>query len=315
MRKLASILSWEAEETEFNKIFILGAGAIGSVYGAFLSEKNNVVLVGNKNHVRVIREKGLQMVGEVNKNFKVKAETRISEIPTKALVVLTTKAYDSERAVESIKGLLKEDTVILVLQNGLGNEKIVKKIVGEKVKVFRGITSMAAEFLEFGKVRFWNGETILEKSLVTRKIAEIFNESGLKTFLAEDIRKEVWKKLVLNCVVNPLTAIFGVRNCEICGEELKWIRHEIIKECMEVGKAEKIEFEPNFEEEIERKIGKYTNFSSMYQDILKGKKTEIDFLNGKIVELGRFHGIKTPVNETIFHLIKFLEVRKCGLMN
>lgn len=298
---------------EFNQIFILGAGAIGSIYGAFLSEKNDVVLVGNKNHVKAIREKGLQIIGEVSKNFKVRAETNISEIPTKALIILTTKAYDSERAVESIKGLLRDDTVILILQNGLGNEEIVKRVVGEKAKVYRGITGMAAELLEYGKVRFWNGETILEKSSTTREIAKIFNESGLRTILAEDIRKEVWRKLVLNCVINPLTAIFGVRNCEICKEELKWVRRGIIKECMEVGRAEKIEFEPNFEEEIERKIRKYTNFSSMYQDISKGKKTEIEFLNGKIVELGRSHGIETPVNETIFHLIKFLEVKKCGL--
>jgi 2-dehydropantoate 2-reductase len=148
---------------------------------------------------------------------------------------------------------------------------------------------------------------LLEPVQTSERIAQVFNESGLKTRIVKDIREELWKKLIINCVVNPLTAIFRVRNNAIMVDSLRWIRHEIIRECVAVGKAEGIRFQENLEELIEQKIAGYTNYSSMCQDILKGKKTEIDFLNAKIVELGKKHGIPTPVNETLVGLVRFLE--------
>jgi len=93
-------------------------------------------------------------------------------------------------------------------------------------------------------------------------------------------------------------------------DSLKEIRHKIMQECIVVGKAEGIGLESNLEECIERKIVSYTNYSSMCQDLMKRKKTEMNFLNVKIVELGRKHDILTPVNETLVGLIRFLEARR-----
>jgi len=291
----------------FNKIFVLGAGAIGSVYGALLSKRNDVTLIGNKAHADAVKSKGLSIFGDMYETLHLKADTEIREIPEKTLIILTTKAYDSANAIEGIKKLLKKDTVILILQNGIGNEEIIKHTVRGKVKILRAITAMAAEFFEPGKIRFWSGETIIEQNEVAEKITEIFNDCMLKTSLSSDINKETWNKLVVNCVVNPLTALFHVRNCEIVTESLKNVRHEIVRECVEVGKVEGISFPEDLEEKIDKEISNYTNFSSMCQDIMKGKRTEIDFLNGKIVELGRKHHIPTPVNETLVCFIKFLE--------
>jgi len=290
-----------------DRIFVLGAGAIGSVYGAFLSKRNDVTLVGNRAHVEAVNSKGLAISGEINETFYVKADTEIREIPRKTLIVLTTKAYDSANAVEKTRRLLKKDTVILILQNGLGNEEIVRHATGGKARILRAITTMAAEFFEPGKIKFWNRETIVENNEIAEKIARTFNECTLKTRLSNDINKEVWNKLVLNCVANPLSAIFHVRNYEIVTDSLKTVRQKIFRECIEVGKAEGIIFPADFEEKTDKKISKYTNFSSMYQDIVKGKRTEIDFLNGKVVELGKKHQIPTPVNETLVSLIKFVE--------
>jgi 2-dehydropantoate 2-reductase len=291
----------------------LGAGAIGSVFGALLSRKNDVTLIGRESHVKAINSNGLSVSGEVNEIFHVKAEKEIREIPKNTLIILTTKAHETGEAIKGIRKLLKKNTVILILQNGIGNEEIVNKIVGDKAQVLRGVTLMAAEFFEPGKVNFWNGETVIEYDEAAEKIAKVFNECGLKTRLSNEIEKEVWCKLITNCVINPLTAIFRVKNYEVASETLKAIRHEIVRECIQVAKAEGIILSNNLAEEIDRKIAKYTNFSSMCQDILKGEKTEIDFLNGKIVELGRKHGIPTPVNETLVAIIKFLEGKSCGL--
>lgn len=291
----------------FSKIFILGAGAIGSVYGALLSESNDVTLIGNKAHVEAINAKGLSIVGDIEKTFRPKVDTDIRSIPQKALIILTTKAYDSAKAIEGIRKLLKKDTVILILQNGLGNEEIVRCIVGDRVKILRGVTKMASESSKPGKIRFWSGETIIESNEDSTKIVEIFNACGLKASLSEDIDREVWTKLVVNSVVNPLTALFRVRNCAIGGDSLKTVRHGIVRECVEVAKAEGIALPENLAVRIDKRLSSYTNFSSMYQDIVKGKKTEIDFLNGKIVDLGKKHHIQTPINEALVSLIKFLE--------
>jgi len=294
----------------FQKIFVLGAGAIGSTYGALLSQRNNVTLIGRRTHVDAINKNGLTLSGDVTGKFLVKAETAIKEIPSDTLILLTTKAYDVARAVTGIKSMLRDDTVILVLQNGLGIEDIVGKVVEGKAEVVRGLVTLAAEFFELGEISFWQGETFLESTQTSERIAGVFNESGLRSKIANDLQEEIWKKLIVNCVVNPLTAILQVRNSEILVDSLKEIRHKIIKECIAVGKAEGIGFESNLEERIERKIAGYTNYSSMCQDLMKRKKTEIDFLNAKIVELGRKHDIPTSVNETLVGLIRFLEAQQ-----
>ena len=291
----------------FNKIIVLGAGAIGSIYGALLSKKNDVTLIGNKAHVDAVNSKGLSISGDINETFHLKADTEIRGIPENTLIILTTKAYDSAKTIKRIKKLLKKDTVILVLQNGLGNEEVVKRVAGDKAKILRGVTAMAAEFFESGAIGFWSGETIIEQNEDAERIAEIFAKCMLKTRLFNDINIEVWNKLVVNCVVNPLSALFHVRNCELVSGSLKTVRHGIVRECVKVGKAEEITFPEDLEKKVDEKISSYTNFSSMYQDVVKGKKTEIDFLNGKIVELGRKHNILTPVNETLVCLIKFME--------
>ena len=149
----------------------------------------------------------------------------------------------------------------------------------------------------------------MESTQTSERVARVFNVVGLKTMISNEMQEEIWKKLIVNCVLNPLTVILQVRNNEIMIDSLREIRHRIIQECIAVGNAEGVSFESNLEECIERKIARYTNYSSMCQDIMKRKKTEINFLNGKIVELGRKHGIPTPVNDTLVGLIKFLEVQ------
>lgn len=294
----------------FQKIFVLGAGAIGSTYGALLSQRNNVTLIGRKAHVDAIKENGLTLSGDVDGKFFVKAETAINEMPSDTLILLTTKAHDATGAVASIRHLLRKNTVILVLQNGLGIKDNVKKVVEGKAEVVRGLVTLAAEFFEPGKISFWQRETILESTQTSERIAGVFNGSGLKTEISNEMQEEIWKKLIVNCVASPLTAVLQVRNNEIIVDSLKEIRHEIIQECIAVGKAEGISFESNLEECIEHKIASYTNYSSMCQDIMKRKKTEIDFLNAKIVELGRKHDITTPVNEALVSLIRFWESQR-----
>jgi len=294
----------------FQKIFILGAGAIGSSLGALLSQRNEVSLIGRGAHVAAVDKHGLTLSGSSNGKFLVQADTAIKKIPRDTLILLTTKAYDAASSVAGIEPLLRKDTVILVLQNGLGIKGAVEKAARGRAEVVRGLITAGAESFEPGKVSFWQGETILESTEISEKIARTFDQSGLKTKVSHNIREELWKKLVVNCVVNPLTATLRVRNNEIMVDSLRAIRHKLMQECIAVGQAEGVHFELDLEDRIEQRIARYSNYSSMYQDIIKGKRTEIDFLNVKILELGRTHSIETPVNETMVGLIRFLEVQR-----
>ena len=272
-----------------------------------MSKKNDVTLIGNKAHADAVNSNGLTITGDVNETFHLRADTEIRKMPQKTLIFLTTKAYDSESAIRGIDKLLREDTVVLVLQNGLGNEEIVKRLVNGKAKVLRGITAMAGEFLKAGEVRYWKGDTFIENNVASEEVEDVLNAGGLEAIVCKNIRDKIWGKTVVNSVVNPLTAIFRVRNREIGTQLLAPVRRQIVKECVNVGNAEGVVFPSDLEKSIEREIAGYTNFSSMCQDIMKGNRTEIDFLNGKIVEQGKKHDIPTPVNEIMVCLMKFLE--------
>lgn len=293
------------------RIIVLGAGAVGSYYGALLAGRNDVLLIGRGPHVETVNSKGLILTGAKEGHFKVKAAEKVEEIRPETLILLTTKAYDSEEAILTIREKLRTDTVILILQNGLGNEEIVRRAARGGAEVIRGLVASGLEFNEPGKIDVkMNGETVLEKSKTGQWIGEVLKESGLRVRLSDDMTLEVWRKLVMNCVINPLTAILRVPDNEISVKELCEVRRAIVEECVEVAMAEHVSMEMSILEDVEHVIPSYTNLSSMYQDIAKGKRTEIDYLNGRIVEFGKKHGIRTPVNMTMVSLVKALEARK-----
>ena len=290
------------------KIIILGAGAIGSLYGARLSKLNDVTLVAKREHAEKINKNGLKITGEENNVYKLKATTEINEIEDDTLIILTTKVHRSKDAIEPIKNLIKKDTIILCLQNGLHSEEVVKEIVNGKCIVLRGITAVGATFLEAGTVQFNNlSYTKIEESPVSKELADNFDECGLKANVSENLKEDVWKKLILNCVLNPLSAILRRDNGGMSDEGLNALKQLIVDECLKVANKDGATFDFDFVEAINQGIEGSRNLSSMYQDILKEKKTEIDYLNGAVVELGKKYGIKCPVNEALITIIREME--------
>ena len=210
------------------KIIVLGAGAIGSLYGARLSKLNDVTLVARREHAEKINKNGLKITGEENKVYKLKATTEINEIEDDTLIILTTKVHRSKDAIEPIKNLIKKDTIILCLQNGLYSEEVVKEIVNGKCLVLRGITAVGATFLEAGTVQFNNlSYTKIEESPVSKELADNFDECGLKANVSENLKEDVWKKLILNCVLNPLSAILRRDNGGMSDEGLNALKQLI----------------------------------------------------------------------------------------
>ncbi|MBW2975872.1 2-dehydropantoate 2-reductase [Candidatus Woesearchaeota archaeon] len=288
------------------EIIVLGAGAIGSLVGALLSKGNNVVLIGKEEHVNKIKKSGLEISGCIKDNFQVKSKTKISSIDDNALIILTTKAFDNEESLKEIKHLIKENTIILCLQNGLGNEESIKKIVN--CRVIRGVTTSGASLIGPGKVKCSNiGDIYLEDSKVSGNISGVLSQAGLKTEIISDIQAMIWKKLIVNCAINPLTAILKVKN----GDLLRFqdLIRLIIGELVMVAEKEGFSFDEKetFNMVIQVIEDSANNCSSMLQDILKGKRTEIDYLNYAAVKIGKKHSIKCPINEGLSMLIKGME--------
>jgi 2-dehydropantoate 2-reductase len=286
------------------KIIVFGGGAIGSVFAALLSEKFDVLLIGRKPHVEEINRHGLQLSGDVNKKFYIKSATSVSNIEPETIIFLTVKAHETKEAIESIRDELRDDTVIVCLQNGLGSEDIVKDLVDNRV--VRITTFVNAVFLGSGEVEV----RALAKTLVCKEdeeIGKIIMYAGMPVQLIDNITDEVWKKLIVNCVINGLGSILQVENNKLQSEYLKEIKKEIIGECVAVARKEGIIISGSIGEDIEKFIRSSSNINSTLQDLMRGKNTEIDFINGAIVQLGDRYKIETPVNKIIWSLIKAKE--------
>jgi|TARA_B100001964_G_scaffold236955_1_gene299564 2-dehydropantoate 2-reductase len=290
------------------KIIVLGAGAIGSLYGAKLSKLYDVTLVARQKHADEINKNGLKITGLENNTYKLKAITKIKKIEDNTLVLLTTKVYDSKKAVWGIRNLIKKDTIILCLQNGLYSENIVKEVVGDKCLVLRGISNIGAAFLKPGTIQYnTTSYTAIEKSILSKDLVNELKKYGLDSYVSENIKQDEWKKLIINCLINPISAILRKKNNAIADENLNPLKKMIADECLKVAERDGIKFDIDFVKMVNKMIKDSKNISSMQQDILKGKKTEIDYLNGAVVELGRKYKIKCPVNEGLVMIIKRME--------
>ena len=286
-------------------IIILGAGAIGSLYGAKLSKLNNVILIARKEHADKINSYGLKITGLEEGIFKIKADTKINKIKGNTLIILATKVYSNEKSIKDIKNKLRKDTIILCLQNGLYSENIAKKIAGKKCPVLRGITNFGATFLEPGVAGYKGyGYTAIEKSSKSEDIAFNFSKCGLNAYVSKDIKHDMWKKVIFNCILNPVTAILKIKNGGITNEKLDPLKRLIADECAKVAGKDGVKFNFDFVEAINKEFKGSQNISSMQQDLIKGKKTEIDCLNGAVAKLGEKYGIGCPVNEALNAIIK-----------
>jgi len=298
------------------KFIIFGAGAIGSLFGGLLSKKNDVLLVGRKEHIEEIEKNGLRVEGLTEGIFYPKTRFDGSKYD---FIILTTKAYDTEKAVDEILKKFGKIPVISI-QNGLRNEEIIAEKIGIE-NVIGVVTTQGVTFLGNGRIyHAGKGETVIgemggEITERIKKICDVFNECGIETKISREIKKEKWKKAIVNSAINGLTSILRCKNGELIKNEYaKQLMRKICMEGIEVARAEGIEIGNNIIKKAQE-VAKNTseNISSMLQDIIFGRKTEVDEINGEILRRAKKHGIDVCVNETIYSIIKANEsVRHLG---
>lgn len=297
------------------KIAIIGAGALGTLFGGLLAKSGEEVWLYNpsfKEHIEYMKDMGLMIEGKDGKyHLQVNATEKIQKIGKADLVGIFVKAYCTGKATKDALPLVSRDTQVFSLQNGLGNTEQIAKYVPSP-QIIRGVTSLGSTLVSPGYVRWAGyGDTYLaniskKSSKRLEEVIEVFNRAGIKTYLAEDIEEEIWRKLLINVGINSLTAIFNVKNGTLLTREtFREVMHHTVREGVEVAKGAGIDL--NFDETIKEveKICQLTseNISSMLQDVRKDKRTEIDYINGAIIREGRKRGIKTPINKLLTLLI------------
>lgn len=300
------------------KIVIIGAGAMGSLFAAYLSKSKDEIWLLDKYSERAkkIKEEGIKVEGVSGTwKAKVNATSCVSEIEEADLIIIAVKSYDTKLAVKNVKALLKKDGLALTLQNGLGNIEILSEVIGAE-RSLCGITNQGATFIETANIRHaGKGETIIGRidgkiPVQLRYIRELFNKVGLETRISKDIKGLLWSKLIVNVGINALTAITHLNNGRLIElDSARKILEDAVGEATRVAKKKRIKLaydDPLSKVEAVCEATA-TNISSMLQDILKSKRTEIDFINGVIVREAQALGVPAPVNIVLTNLIKTIE--------
>lgn len=302
------------------KFLIVGVGALGSTYLAFLSRAGYraVGLLKRGRRLERIRVEGIW--GEFEQEVRtIDALESLDFEPD--LTILTVKSYDTEEALKGIQALRETKSLLMVAQNGYGNyEKAVEFFGSGRVVLSRVI--FGAELLEWGRVRITvcgddvvlgDPEGIIEESFL-KDLAETFSSAGIPTRYEREVYKYLLDKILYNCALNPLGAIFETTYGNLASNVYtKGLMDKILEEAFEVIRANAI---PTFWQDVEEYKRHFyqrlipptaEHYPSMLADVKRGK-TEIDALNGALLELARSKGITLPVNEVVVRLIKAKEL-------
>lgn len=304
------------------KIVIMGAGALGSVAGGLLAQKGHeVTLIGRPAHMNAIAQEGLHIHGIWGEHQVSSLKTVTSAAALSGtvadLILITVKSYDTEEAVKEVLPLVGQDTLLCSYQNGLGNIETIAEKTGWKrtfgARVIFGaciprpgqveVTVMAAP-TAFGIYR----EGISAETVSA--LASLFNSVGLPTVFTDTLETLLWEKVAYNCALNPLSALLNVPYGDLAlSEHTREIMKEVIAELYEVARRRSVPLTKAAAEDW--LIHFYENllpptaahYASMHADLQLGRPTEIDALNGAIVQFGAELGVDCPTNELLTRLI------------
>ncbi|MFQ5901258.1 MAG: ketopantoate reductase family protein [Thermodesulfobacteriota bacterium] len=303
------------------KTLIIGSGAVGGYFGALLVRAgNDVTFLARGEHLKAISRDGLT-IKSINDSFniKVNAIERPDVNDRFDLLIFSVKGYDLNSACDSVKAVVGDKTTILSLLNGveseefLGNRFGIEKVVGGVAFIGSTIESpgiilhTAAGFITFGEM---DGR----KSTRGKKIKEMFKRANIPCSISGDINRDIWSKMVWNVGFNAITAITNALVSDVLTEE--WTRlivEQSMEEAIKAAEKKGVILPDNIVSKTIAKTERAGKIkTSMLQDIERKKRTEIEFINGAIIRIGKEVGLYTPVNETLCGLVKLLEGGKRG---
>ena len=297
------------------RVAIVGAGAVGCYFGGMLARAGvPVTLIGRVSHMDAIRANGLFLQRNDFEGYvRVDASTEISSVRQCTIVLLCVKTIDTETAAAAIAPHLSADSLIVSFQNGVDNVERIRRAAG--IAALPAVVYVACAMTGPGRVTHnGRGDIVIgPRSVLTERISQMFEAARIPCRISENIDGELWTKLLMNCAYNAISAIAHSRYSDLTEDaEIQNVMTELIREVTAVGTEAGVVL-PGVEQSIEaaRKLGEAmaSATSSTEQDLTRGRPTEIDSLNGYLVRRGRELGVPTPVNATVYALVKLLERR------
>jgi 2-dehydropantoate 2-reductase len=266
-----------------------------------------VVLIGRPQHVEAIERQGLRLETQTfDEHIRVSASTEGSAVQGAQLVLFCVKSTDTESAAAAIKPHLAPDALVLSLQNGVENSDRLRALLPQEViaaAVYVG-TEMAGPCQAHGR-----GELVIERSKASDDVARVLIAASVPTDISDNVRGALWAKLILNCADNALSAIAQLPYGRLVkGEGVTVVMRDLVDECLAVAKADGVTIPGDVDVAV-RKIAETAagRYASTAQDLARGKRSEIDHLNGLIVRRGEALGVATPANRLLHAIVKLIE--------
>jgi len=290
-------------------VVVFGAGSLGSLLGGLLARTDDVTLVGRDPHVSTIREHGLSIEGEIRETATPDAATEIpADLSSVDLVLVTVKSYDTAEAARALQAC--EPEIVLTVQNGLGNEQTLAQTLDSTV--LAGTCTYGALLTEPGVVRCTGlGEVVLgardgSHSPTADRVGAAFEQAGIEATVASDMPRRLWEKLAVNAGINATTALARIENGALAAGPARDVATAAARETARVARAAEIDLTDDDAVAAVQSVAASTadNESSMYQDLQQGRRTEIDAINGAVVDRA---SEPVPVNETLTSLVRAWE--------
>ena len=301
---------------EWPKVAVVGAGAVGGYFGGLLARAGApVIFIGRPAFADAVKQNGLFLdTVQFQERVKVAASTDLAAAGGAEIVLFCVKTTDTAETARSLAKVLAKDAVIISMQNGVDNAEQIAAASG--MKALPAAVYVAASVPVPGTVKHvGRGDLVLgPQNEITERVAAVFTRAQVPCRISENLAGELWTKLVWNCALNAVSALGKVTYGEILASpDAKQLLETTVYEVLTVAKASGIQ-PAGLEDPNAALAGAYkvaesmaATRSSTSQDLMRGKKTEIDSLNGFIVRRARELNVATPVNHALFTLVKLAE--------
>jgi 2-dehydropantoate 2-reductase len=294
-----------------DNILLVGTGALATLFAARLSAAgHSVSMLGTwKDGLKSLQENGARIVDAngYEQAYPVFATDDLNEVRGAKYALVLVKSWQTERAAHQLRDALAKDGLALTLQNGIGNRETLIRDLGPD-RVSQGVTTTGATLLGPGLVKM-GGEGVLslEQNQALGPLEAALRESNFNLQVVEDAQSLIWGKLVINAAINPLTALLKIPNGELLSRPLaRRVMSALANEAAAVAQAEHVHLPfsnpVSAAEEVARKTA--SNHSSMFQDVQRGAKTEIDAICGAVTRRGAKHCVRTPYNRMCWQLVR-----------
>lgn len=294
-----------------HKIAVMGAGAVGCYFGGMLARAgHDVTLIGRPAHVEAVQRDGLRIEAlSFDEHIRLPASTDAAAAAGAQVVLLSVKSTATEEAAAELRPHLAPGALLVTLQNGVDNAPRLRAAL-PGFAVAAAVVYVATEMAGPGHVlHHGRGELVIEPSALSEPLAHMLRAAQVPTDISGNVQGALWAKLILNCAYNALSALARLPYGPLLQREgVLAVMDDVVAECLAVAQADGVQVSGDPHAAVRSLAGTMPGqYSSTAQDLMRGRPTEIDHLNGYVLRRGVALGMPTPANRVLHTLVKLAE--------